>query len=124
VIHDGRNTLLFFNYFQKRFCRPSDPSIKDKLWGYNHQTMSWFTGPGYFVAKPDGPDAVVIDYYDVPPEKPESWPKIRDNESGFGRLVYGHMRDYMRGVSQHVTIGRANREGKDFDAWFVLCRQR
>jgi hypothetical protein len=31
-------------------------------------------------------------------------------------------RDFMRGVSQHVTIGRATREGKPMDNWFVLCR--
>ena len=54
---------------------------------------------------------------------PEGWPAIRDNEHGLSRLVYGFMIDRMRRVSEHVTIGRANRHGKDFGSWFMLCRE-
>jgi hypothetical protein len=32
------------------------------------------------------------------------------------------MRDFLRGVSRHVSIGRATRGGKPLDNWFVLCR--
>lgn len=121
VIHHGRNTLLAFNYFQKRFCRPEGKDAE--LWGYNEQSMKWAVGPGYFVTKVSGPGEVVIDYYEIPPGKPDSWPQILPNSARLGRFVYHHMQDFMRGVSKNVTIGRAARNGKDMDAWFVLCRQ-
>lgn len=124
VVHEGRNTLPAFNFFQKRFCAPSDPALRDRLWGYNHQSWGFLTGPGYFIARPHGADGVGIDYYRVPPEKPAAWPRLRDNESGLGRLVYGHMVDHLRGLSRHVTIGRASKDGKEMDAWFLLCRTR
>lgn len=120
VIHYGRNTLPLFKHFQKRFCRPSEGS--PELWGYNEQTMRWATGPGYFIAKPSGEREVVIDYYDVPASKPASWPEIKANTAGLSRFVYKHTRDFMRAVSKHVSIGRASRDGKVMDNWFVLCR--
>src|SRR5262245_37714681 len=48
VIHHGRNTLPAHNDFQKRFCLPKDEATQAKLWGYNHQSWSGITGPGYF----------------------------------------------------------------------------
>ena len=69
---------------------------------------------------------MVIDYYDVPPKgapRPESWPKVRPNHARLSRFVYHRTRDYMRGVSKHVSIGRAMKDGKVMDNWFVLCRE-
>jgi hypothetical protein len=98
------------------------------LWGYSFQTMSWFTGPGYFVARED--DArpeVLVDYHHVPPtepgNRPDGWPEIRSNEGVPARFVYGFMIDTLRRVSEHVTIGSAARNGKDLGSWFVLARQ-
>src|SRR5262245_38625525 len=48
VIWHGKNSLPMFTRFQKRFCRPDGPRGERELWGYNHQTMAWATGPGYF----------------------------------------------------------------------------
>jgi hypothetical protein len=127
VIHHGKNTLPTHNFFQKRFCRGDDES--GELWGYNHQSLSWLTGPGYYVAHvvesekdKDAPSSYVIDYTRIPPKKPESWPEIIGNEKKLGRLVYHGMKDYMRKVSDHVSIGRAYKGGKPMDAWFVLVR--
>lgn len=125
VIHEGRNTLPAFRLFQKRFCRP-DVEGADELWGYNEQTFRAFTGPGYFVCKnwdDDGIEGVVIDYHEVPPRRPNGWPEIVANAERLGRFVYHRTRDVMRGVSAHVSIGRARRSGKWMDAWFVLCRR-
>jgi hypothetical protein len=125
-IHHGKNSLPAFCHFQKRFCKPSNPEIKDKLWGYNHQVTEWLApviGPGYFVTKlSDKPGEVVIDYRELPTERPEGWPEIESNE-GRGKLVYGGMVDHMRGISNNVSIGRAEKGGKMMDAWFVLVRQ-
>lgn len=128
VRHFGKNSLPFFTHFEKRFLRPAgqDPAAPTELHGYNHQGSavgSWFSGPGYFVAvaDPKRPE-VLIDYRRLPDTHPESWPEIRSNERGGARLVYGFMVDTLRHVSQHVTIGRANRHGKDMNAWFMLCR--
>ena len=121
VVHYGRNSLPVFRTFEKRFCRPD--AAGDELWGYNEQTWKTFTGPGYFVAKPAGDREVVIDYCEVPPRKPAEWPEILPNSARLSRFIYYRTRDFMRGVSKHVTIGRATREGKPMDNWFVLCRE-
>jgi hypothetical protein len=126
VIHHGKNTLPTHNFFQKRFCRADDDS--GDLYGYNHQSWSGITGPGYFVAhssedEKDAPSAYVIDYTRIPPKKADSWPKILPNEAKLGRFVYAGMKDYMRKVSEHVSIGRAHKGGKAMNAWFILCRE-
>ncbi|MFU8805977.1 MAG: hypothetical protein ACNA8W_19355 [Bradymonadaceae bacterium] len=126
VIHEGQNTLPAFRAFQKRFCRPSaehTPDNRGVLWGYNHQAMAGFTGPGYFVTYDDQDTGeVVVDYRELPPERPETWPEIIDNKAKLGRFVYHGMVDRLRRVSEHVTIGRAYK-GKPMSAWFILVRQ-
>lgn len=126
VIHHGKNSLPAFTHFQKRFCRPGDES--GDIWGYNHQPNEWFAGPGYFVAhetkdEKDPPSAYVIDYNRIPSKKPESWPPIQDNDGLTRSLVYGRMKDYMRRVSSHVSIGKAHRAGKSLGQYFMLCRE-
>jgi hypothetical protein len=126
VIHDLKNSLPAFSVSQKRFCRPTDPAAHpDKLWGYNHTPdfQTSIHGPGYFVTKnSEKVGEVNVDYKELPPEKPASWPNIVDN-TGVGGLVYGNMLDRMRKISTHVAIGRAERNGKIMDAWFVLVRK-
>ncbi|MCA9592497.1 MAG: hypothetical protein KC776_04275 [Myxococcales bacterium] len=126
VIHHGKNSLPAHNFFQKRFCLSDDES--GDLYGYNHQSLDWATGPGYYVAhgtddEKDPPTGYVIDYTRTPPKKPDSWPEIIPNEAKLGRFVYAHMKDYMRKVSEHMSIGRAYKHGKPMNAWFVLCRE-
>jgi hypothetical protein len=121
VVHHGRNSLPVFRYFEKRFCKPDEPS--EVLWGYNEQVWKALTGPGYFVARPANDFEVVIDYGELPPRKPEAWPPILPNSARLSRFIYYRTRDRMRGVSAHVSIGRASRSGKAMDNWFVLCRR-
>jgi len=126
VRHYGKNTLPAFTHFEKRFCRPpGEDSVKpSELYGFNFQTMSPVTGPGYFVAREDSQRAeVLVDYNVVPPRHPDGWPPIRGNERGLSRFVYGFMIDTLRGVSEHVSIGSAARKGKDLGSWFILCRE-
>ena len=120
VIHEGKNSLPLFSRFQKRFCRPE--AAAGELWGYNEQALRWATGPGYFRARAIEEGQVLIDYLEVPPGKPQEWPVILPNSARLSRFVYFHTRDTMRGVSKHVSIGRAAREGKWMDNWFALCR--
>jgi hypothetical protein len=129
VIHWGKNSLPAFTHFQKRFCKPKD---KDgELWGYNdnHEGHHQFaTGPGYFVVHaPERGDAeqgeIDIDYHKLPPAKPDAWPPIKPNEAGISRFIYAGMIDVMRGISQHVSIGRAFKGGHFIDAYFMLCRE-
>jgi hypothetical protein len=120
VIHHGRNSLPILHFFEKRFCRPATP--EDELWGYNEWTFKALTGPGYFVARQASDFEVLIAYDEIPPDKPASWPRILPNSARLGRFVYDGLHDYVRGVSRHVSIGRANREGKALDNWFVICR--
>jgi hypothetical protein len=125
VIFHGKNSLPTFSVFQKRFARaPSG----DELIGYNHQPMAFATGPGYFVVRPPNPDEpalgpIAIDYTRLPDQKPADWPPLKDNDSGLGRVVYGHMVDYLRPLGGDVYIGRAVKAGKVTENYFLLVRE-
>jgi len=124
VIHDGFNTLMMHNLFQKRFCRVEGEDYK--VAGYNYQSLSMFSGPGYFVVREgegEHEGELAIDYTKLPKSKPEGWPAIKGNDGGIAALVYGGMVDYLRKVSTHVSIGRAWKQGKPIDAWFALVRK-
>jgi hypothetical protein len=126
VRHYGKNSLPAFTHFEKRFCRPksADRAGAKELYGFNFQTLAPITGPGYFIAREsDDRPEVLIDYRGLPVERPQGWPPIRSNERGLSRLVYGFLLDTLRGVSDHVTIGSAARNGKDLGSWFALCRE-
>ena len=125
VAHEGRNSLLLFTHFAKVFYRPDDSAAAAKeLWGFNRNgpLVTTTVGPGYYVAYPHGRHEVLVDYTRLPSKKPEGWPAILRNEQRLSRLVYNGTQDVLRGVSKHVSIGRAMRKGKNLDNWFVLCR--
>ncbi len=148
IHHPGRNTVpvpTYFKHFQKRFAKSPKAEHAGLLGGYNHSN-AFFIRPGYFVGyETDGKHLptekqsmkdtyckrgpVVIDYFLVPEGwlLPESWPRVVPNSVGLQRLVYYRTRDFMRGVSQHVSIGRAATEDKkgdrDLDFWFTLVRE-
>ena len=124
VVHHGKNSLPAFNRFAKVVVRPDEGSLAE-LWGYNRagSFIEGVVGPGYFVAYPHGTDEVLVDYLRVPPRRPEHWPPILPNSARLSRLVYAGTQDVLRGVSRHVTIGRATKGGKPMSAWFVLCRE-
>jgi hypothetical protein len=132
VIHDGLNTLPLpspFRKFQKRFAWPSGE--RTRLFGYNEGPTRRTVGPGYFVAvetkgRPawEARGAVVIDYFRVPDGSvPEGWPRVVGNDWRLQRLVYHQTRDFMRRVSEHVSIGAAFKKEKPLDHYFVLCRR-
>lgn len=124
VIHDGQNTLPVFNHFQKRFIRVEGEAFP--VAGYNHQSMQAFTGPGYFgvdVGDGEHEGELVIDYTKIPKNKPMSWPTIQDNNGLISGIVNGGMVDYLRGLSTHVSIGVAYKNGKHRGQWFALVRQ-
>jgi len=129
VRHLGRNTLPAFRNFEKRFCRLPGASAEapETLLGFNFQTLSGLTGPGYFTAHadPERPE-VLVDYRRLPPSStplPPGWPAIRSNETGLARFVYGFMVDRLRRVSRDVTIGSAARNGRELGSYFVLSRE-
>ncbi|MFT6397415.1 MAG: hypothetical protein ACJAYU_002168 [Bradymonadia bacterium] len=129
VIHHGRNTLPAFKLFEKRFCRPAAGG--ERLFGYNEGTTRGLIGPGFFVAIPtaSNPDwmergAIVVDYFQVPDEDVvEGWPEVIPNTKGLQMFVYQKTRDFMRKVSEHVSIGAAFKVEKPMGAYFVLCRE-
>jgi hypothetical protein len=122
VILAGKNSMPMFSWFEKRFAR-----VGDKVIGYNHQQMSWFTGPGYFTCvaapQPERTKEVLIDYTQVPSEKLDEWPALKQNSSGFSRLVYHNLHDYLRRVARDVVIGEATRLGKPMSSWFLIARR-
>jgi len=123
VVHEGKNSLPAFSLFAKAFCRPKPEA--QELWGYNRTSrlVQKAVGPGYFVAYEGPGDELLIDYTRLPNDKAPGWPEILTNEERLSRFVYAGMLDALRAVSTHVTVGRAIRNGKVQDNWFVLCRQ-
>lgn len=122
VAHEGKNSLWAFRLFAKVFYRPDETA--PELAGYN-RTSGFVTacvGPGYFVAYPHEKGEVLVDYLRTPTVAPEGWPPILRNEQRLSRWVYNRTQDVLRGVSTQVSIGRAMRDGKTLDNWFVLCR--
>ena len=132
VIHDGLNTLPLpgrLRRFQKRFCRPESDGAR--LFGYNEGPTRPVVGPGYFVAVPTGGrphwatrGAVVVDYFQVP-DGPvaRGWPRVVSNDWRLQRFVYHETRDFMRRVSNHVSIGAAFKRERPLDHYFVLARR-
>jgi hypothetical protein len=124
VVHEGKNSLPAFNHFAKVFVRPEAGA--PELWGYNRAGgfIETVVGPGYFVAYPHAvPGEVLVDYLRVPPSRPGHWPEILPNSARLSVVVYNGTQDILRGVSKHVTIGRATKGGKPMSAWFALCRR-
>lgn len=123
IIFEGRNSLPLFSRFQKRFAKlPSGQVV-----GYNHQSMSVVTGPGFFVVQPatiasDVPGELYFDYTAAPESVPEGWPPYKPNDAGLSTLVYKHMKDYMREVANNVYVGEAYKLGKSQKQFFLLAR--
>ena len=129
VIHHGKNSLPVFTNFQKRMCRPSGED--GRLFGYNEGVTRHLLGPGFFVVHPTAGTpawaprgAVVVDYWLVPDGAVDPhWPPVIGNDVGLQRFVYHQTRDFMRGVSAQVSIGKAWKKEKPMPAFFVLCRE-
>jgi hypothetical protein len=118
LILEGRNSLPTFSRFQKRFSRKGSEVV-----GYNHQTMSFVTGPGFFVATDADsthPDELLFDYTLVPSFFPPGWPAYKPNDHLLSKLVYAGMKDYCRHVARGVLVGAAYRNGKPEKAFFTL----
>jgi hypothetical protein len=126
VIHDLRNTLPLFSNAEKRFARLENDIAS--VGGYNRQHgIARATEPGYFTVR-DGEgehaNELVIDYGKVPTTKPSSWPEIEANDKGFlNGIVWGGMVDYLRRISQHVSVGKATKDGKAIGQYFALVRR-
>jgi hypothetical protein len=122
VVHEGKNSLPAFNLFAKVFCRPKGDG--QELWGYNRSgpLLENVVGPGYYVAYEGPGDEVLVDYTRLPKDKAPGWPDIIPNHERLSRFVYSGMIDALRAVSEHVSIGRAIRNGRVQDNWFVLTR--
>lgn len=123
VRHEGKNSLYLFTRFAKVFAVPDEPTSEPERWGFNDgtQLVKTTVGPGYFVAVQQG-DEVLVDYTRLPKRPLIGAPKILPNEARLSRFVFNQTRDVVRGVSKHVSIGRAWRGTRRLDNWFVLCR--
>jgi hypothetical protein len=119
VRHVGTNTMPVFRGFEKPMYRQASGHLA----GRNVQTWEAFTGPGYFTVEPFGQGEVLLNYLELPREAPGGWPAIRSNARGLSYFVFRGMKDVVRGVSEHVVIGRAARDGKDMRQYFVLVRE-
>ncbi|MSP55052.1 MAG: hypothetical protein EXR69_05525 [Myxococcales bacterium] len=125
VIHEGQNSLPLFNVFQKR-CMLRTSADGPKVQGYNHQAMSWITGPGHFLVQTDGTTSW-FDYTQVATDAPPEFPPIKANTGFPDKLVYGGMVDKLRKVGARGLIGAALRplkgELRETGDYFMLIRR-
>ena len=123
VLHFGKNSLPLFTRFAKVFSVPDEATPQAERWGFNlnPSLVALTVGPGYFVAVEQGPE-VIVDYTRQPPRPLIDGPRILPNDRRLSRFVYNGTKDLLRGVSKHVSIGRASRGTRQLDNWFVLCR--
>ncbi len=123
VRHEGKNSMLLFTRFAKIFAMPDEPTAQPERWGYNEGSslVKTAVGPGYFIAVQQG-DEVLVDYTLVPKKPLLGAPEILPNDARLSRFVFNQTKDLVRGVSEHVSIGRASRGTRQLDNWFVLCR--
>lgn len=128
VPHWGHNSMPAFKTFQKVFCRPDIVTAREagELWGYNRTAfglLGTVVGPGYYTAYDIPGGEVLVDYTAVPPHGAPGWPNVLPNSARLSHFVYKETQDTLRGISKHVTIGRAAKAGGDWMSnWFVLCR--
>ncbi len=133
VIHDGWNSLplpAFARRFQKRFCRP-EPGGAERIFGYNEGATRYLIGPGYFQLVPtagnpefEARGAWVVDYFKVPDTKvPSEWPWVVPNWVGPQIVIYNGTRDFMRKVSEHVSVGKPWARAKSLPFCFTLTRR-
>ena len=122
IIYEGRNSLPVFSRFQKRLAR-----MGDEIVGYNHQILSFLTGPGYFLVR--GPlgegehgGELLFDYTVAPPLGPTDWPRYKSNNAGLSRQVFGNLNDYVRSVAAGVFVGKAFKLGIEQGTYFSLSR--
>ena len=122
VIYEGRNSLPVFSRFQKRIAR-----IGEEVVGYNHQLLSFATGPGYFLVR--GPlgegehgGELLFDYTVAPPLGPSDWPRYKSNNAGLSRQIFGNLNDYVRSVAAGVFVGKAFKLGTEQGTYFSLSR--
>ena len=129
VPHHGYNTLplpAVGRRFTKWMCRQPSGGVA----GWNDSPFWRLIGPGYFTLRETVDEervhsGVVVDYYRTPSRDgmPDRWPWVLPNWFGPQALIYGWCHDYMRQVSEHVTIGAAFKWGRPVGSWFVLCRE-
>ncbi len=132
VRHMGKNTLPLppaFRTFEKPMCRPEGDDRR--LYGFNEGASRGIIGPGYFVAYEvesnpvwSARGDVVVDYFQVPDGAvaPE-WPKVVPNSEGLQKFVFKGTRDFLRKVSDGVSIGAAFKGERPLDHYFVLLRR-
>lgn len=134
VRHRGKNTLPLLpalKLFEKRMCRPADGSAR--LFGYNENPslLKALGLVGYFVGletthepRWQARGGVVVDYFQVPDaEVAPGWPSVIPNTRGLQYFVFNGTRDFMRRVSDGVSIGAAYKGEHKMDHYFVLVRQ-
>ncbi len=121
VVHEGINNLPTFRGFKKVLFRDEAGALA----GRNDLIWEFFSGPGYYVVEPQAPGAkeIVLDYTRLPAKTPAGWPALRGNDGPFSSIVFGGLRDTMRFVSKHVSIGRVSRRGKEKPQYFILVRE-
>ncbi len=117
VRHVGINSLPLFRDFAKLMYRTSTGAA-----GRNSLMWSWVTGPGYFTVRAEEGE-LLLDYVELPEQHPLDWPPVRSNARGFSFFVFRGLVDRVRAISDHVTIGRAFRNGKPTRNYFFLVRE-
>lgn len=131
INHRGRNSIPVpigaIRWFSKPMARLAQH--EGVVCGYNEGATKGVIGPGFFICRES--DAAhldrgpwVVDYLQVPTgDVPDGWPTLKRNEEGLQRFVYGGTTDFMRKVSDRVSVGMPFKGDKCMGMPFVLVRE-
>jgi len=124
----GKNSLpiWFLTRFRKsfyRYCEYDFEAQGPTTYGRNFQWSSFATGPGYFrVSGAKRHGELLFDYSYIPGRAPAGWGRVRGNDAGLPKVVYGGLQDTLRKLSNHFIIARAVK-GNGKPTFFLLCRE-
>ncbi|TNE89643.1 MAG: hypothetical protein EP330_10775 [Deltaproteobacteria bacterium] len=131
VNHRGRNSIPLPLDTFRMFSKPMVKLVQHPgvVCGFNDTATTGSIGPGFFICRESDAEhaergAWVVDYLQVPSgDMPDGWPRLKRNEQGLQRFVYGGTQDYMRKVADRVSIGMPFKGAKSLGMPFVLIRE-
>jgi len=127
IVYEGKSSLGGASKFKKRIFRPSANGNEVMAIGRNELALNFIIGPGYFTAMDSIVEGcaktVIVDYEKLPEQTMEGWPTIRPNNTLLSKPAFGNMKDILWKVGSGVIVGRAHKNGKWADNFFLLCRK-
>jgi hypothetical protein len=127
VRHPGVSSTPFLRAVELRCWRTGRSAVpayrRTELHGRIVAPFAGLVGPGYHtITSPERGGSTHLDFTALPASLPPDGPALRPNDSGFARRLYGDAVDELLRVSQHVTVARRRRGGRQTKTFLAFTR--